>query len=178
MYRTICFIQSFSRLSRTECNNENYCNYELHVVFYTILNIKHFFFVWLRQSESSCSDDNSDEGQLNAKGKHNGRQKKIAVDHWADVEIDVVDKLPQRYADCKGSQICENVECPFRIEYGIFNTKQFEKKKLQGMVCKGCGKLTKFLKCTARRFVSYRKTSVKVNHSGHHSCPVIHRVKK
>lgn len=43
MYRTICFIQSFSRLSRTECNNENYCNYELHVVFYTILNIKYFF---------------------------------------------------------------------------------------------------------------------------------------
>ena len=33
-----------------------------------------------------------------------------------------------RYADCKGSSICENENCPFKLQYGIINRTQFEKR--------------------------------------------------
>ena len=34
-----------------------------------------------------------------------------------------------RYADCRGSYLCENQKCLFRLEFGIINKTQFEKKK-------------------------------------------------
>jgi len=33
-----------------------------------------------------------------------------------------------RYADCKGSNKCVNMNCPFKVQYGVVNTTQFEKK--------------------------------------------------
>ena len=34
-----------------------------------------------------------------------------------------------RYADCKGSNKCVNSNCPFKVEYGVVNTTQFEKRR-------------------------------------------------
>ncbi|XP_020911428.1 uncharacterized protein LOC110249187 [Exaiptasia diaphana] len=34
-----------------------------------------------------------------------------------------------RYADCRGFHKCEVKDCPYRVEYGIFNTQQFKINK-------------------------------------------------
>ena len=78
-----------------------------------------------------------------------------------------------RYADCKGSHSCVVMGCPFKVQYGVINTTQFDKKKNGLLECKGCGKIAQFIPCPARRYVSYGKTSVKVYHCGRHTCPVI-----
>ena len=144
------------------------------------------------------------------------KQRKIAADHWDDVDREQVDKLPEginglrvfvmkglqnkkktsevlkdgrrwkkncptrwhghprtRYADCKGSYLCRNEKCPYKLQYGVINKTQFEKKKDGRMVCKGCGLAGGFLECPARRYISYGKRSVTVYHCGEHTCPVI-----
>lgn len=78
-----------------------------------------------------------------------------------------------RYADCKGSHRCVGTDCPFKVQYGVVNTTQFDRKKNGAIECKGCGKIAEFIPCSARRYVSYCKTSVKVYHCGRHTCPVI-----
>ena len=32
-----------------------------------------------------------------------------------------------RYADCKGSHVCINRTCPYKVQCGVTNTKQFDK---------------------------------------------------
>jgi hypothetical protein len=56
-----------------------------------------------------------------------------------------------RYADCKGSSICENENCPYKVQYGIINRTQFEKRSRKNttIVCKGCGNVPKFISCPA-----------------------------
>ena len=83
-----------------------------------------------------------------------------------------------RYSDCKGSYLCENRKCPYRLEFGIINKTQFEKKKEGRMVCKGCGSSGNFLNCPARRYISYGKKSVTVYHCGEHTCPIIRATDK
>jgi len=79
-----------------------------------------------------------------------------------------------RYADCKGSFKCTRNDCPFRVQYGVINTTQFEKKKTgEEFHCKGCGLMAEFVPCSARRYISYGKKSAKVYHCGQHTCPVI-----
>ena len=85
-----------------------------------------------------------------------------------------------RYADCKGSSICENENCPFKLQYGIINRTQFEKRSRNDttIVCKGCGSVPKFICCPARRYISYGKKSVTIYHYGEHSCPAIKKPEK
>ena len=45
-----------------------------------------------------------------------------------------------RFADCKGSYECVQKQCPFKMEFGVTNTTQFEKEGGE-MICKGCGKV-------------------------------------
>ena len=79
-----------------------------------------------------------------------------------------------RYVDCKGSFKCTRNDCPFKVQYGVINTTQFEKKKTgEEFHCKGCGLLAEFVPCSARRYISYGKKSAKVYHCGQHTCPVI-----
>ena len=85
-----------------------------------------------------------------------------------------------RYADCKGSNICENEKCPYKLQYGIINRTQFEKKSRKDTttVCKGCGNVPTFIRCPARRYMSYGNKSVTVYHCGEHSCPVVKNIEK
>ena len=45
-----------------------------------------------------------------------------------------------RYADCKGSNECVNANCPFKVEYGVVNTTQFE-KRWGSIVLLACNKI-------------------------------------
>ena len=78
-----------------------------------------------------------------------------------------------RYADCRGSYLCKNQKCPFRLEFGIINKTQFEKKKKGRMVCKGCGSRGEFVDCPSRRYITFGKKSLTVYHCGEHTCPII-----
>ena len=79
-----------------------------------------------------------------------------------------------RYADCRRSFRCGRDDCPFKLEYGVINTTQFEKRKSSGgLHCKGCGLMAEFVPCSARRYISNGKKSAKVYHCGQHTCPVI-----
>ena len=81
-----------------------------------------------------------------------------------------------RYADCRGSNKCGNDNCPYRIEYGLINTVQFKRKGIT--VCRGCGQLVLSVPCSARRYLSYGKSAIKVYCCGVHTCPVIKKVAK
>ena len=83
-----------------------------------------------------------------------------------------------RYANCKGSYKCPRENCALKVQYGVINTTQFEKKKTKMTYCKGCGNLAEFVPCMARRYVSYGRESLTVYHYGHHTCPVIKRRSK
>ncbi|KAL9977414.1 hypothetical protein ACROYT_G014813 [Oculina patagonica] len=79
-----------------------------------------------------------------------------------------------RYADCKGSFKCTRNDCPFKVQYGVINTTQTEKKKTSGEFhCKGCRLMAEFVPCSACRYISHGKKSAKVYHCGQHTCPVI-----
>ncbi len=86
---------------------------------------------------------------------------------------DWLDHKQVRFADCRGSHKCVNDCCPFKVQFGVINTKQFEKKKDLGLVCKGCGMTPTFVQCPARRYISTSNNQVKVYHYGQHTCPVI-----
>ena len=51
------------------------------------------------------------------------------------------------FADCKGSYKCVKEKCPFKIEFGVTNTTQFEKEGGE-MICKGCGKVGEYVACS------------------------------
>ena len=82
-----------------------------------------------------------------------------------------------RFADCKGSHKCVKEKCPFKMEFGVTNTTQFEKKGGE-MICKGCGKVGEYAACSARRYLSYHNKSVTVYHIGNHTCPVKDSLRK
>ena len=54
-----------------------------------------------------------------------------------------------RYANCKGSYRCNSLKCPYRKEYGVVNTVQFEKKG-GSKICKGCGNNGNYVPCMER----------------------------
>ena len=47
----------------------------------------------------------------------------------------------------KGSVKCTKEHCPFKIQFGVPNTTQFEKKRDGEQVCKGCGSEGEFVPC-------------------------------
>ncbi|KAL9961802.1 hypothetical protein ACROYT_G030823 [Oculina patagonica] len=73
-----------------------------------------------------------------------------------------------RYSDCKGSYTCTNPKCEFKMEFGVVNCTQFDKKKKS---CAVCGSKGKHVPCFARRYVFRKKQSVFVYHCGDHTCP-------
>ena len=44
-----------------------------------------------------------------------------------------------RFADCKGSVKYTKEHCPFKMQFWVTNTIQFQKKCDGKQVCKGCG---------------------------------------
>ena len=83
-----------------------------------------------------------------------------------------------RYGDCKGSHKCVNESCPFKVQFDVLNTRQFEKKKGFGLACKGCGAKAIFVQCFARRHVSTSDKQTKVYYYAKHTCPIINPVVK
>ena len=75
-----------------------------------------------------------------------------------------------RYTDCRGSYMCTNDNCPYKVHYGVINTTHFEKS---GNQCKVCGSDGKYVPCHARRYISYGKRKVRVFHQGNHTCKPI-----
>lgn len=73
-----------------------------------------------------------------------------------------------RFADCKGSYKCVQKQCPFKMEFAVTNTMQFEKEGGE-MIYKGCGKVGEHGACSARRYLSYCSKAVTVYHIGNHS---------
>ena len=62
---------------------------------------------------------------------------------------------------------------PFGVQFGVVNTRQFEKNKDRRLICKSCGIKPAFVECFARRYVSTTSNHVKIYHYGNHTCPVI-----
>ena len=83
-----------------------------------------------------------------------------------------------RFSDCKGSYRCTSDRCPFKIQYGVTNTTQFEKKRDKRITCKGCGKEGEFVPCKARRYLSFAKDKVTIYHIGEHTCPITSTAEK
>lgn len=82
----------------------------------------------------------------------------------------------RRIADCKGSSICNNLQCPYIQEFNKFNTVQFESSGLE-QVCSCCGELADHSPCEARKIWEFEgghdATSVIVYHEGKHSCTAV-----
>lgn len=76
-----------------------------------------------------------------------------------------------RFSDCKRSYHCTADGCPFKIQYGVTNTSQFEKKCDKRITCKGCGR-EEFVPFSAHRYLSYAKNKVTVYHIGQNTCPI------
>ena len=143
-----------------------------------------YLFFWGKGFSDSASD--SDLSHY-VKGK----QRKIAVECWDDIDREQVDKLPEgingvrvyviknvdkkktmetlkvgrrwtkncpsrwqghskiRYADCKGSYLCKNKKCPYRLEFGIINKTQFQKTKRWNNGLQGMRKFWRFLELSS-----------------------------
>lgn len=78
---------------------------------------------------------------------------------------------PMRYADCRGSFKCTNAKCPFRIEYGVLNRTQVNKKKEGIATCRKCP-----LPYTTIH--TERQEKQKGFSLGEHTCPVISKPEK
>ena len=83
-----------------------------------------------------------------------------------------------RFADCKGSVKRSKEHCPFKVQFGVTNTTQFEKKHHGKQVCKGCGSEGQFVPCGACRYLHYRKNKVTVYHVGEHTFLLPHYRKR
>ena len=73
---------------------------------------------------------------------------------------------------CKGSYKCENPNCSFKQQHGKVNTIQFEKNRDGDVVCKGCGRCSVFVSCSARKYMEFLGDllEVRVYHVGTHTC--------
>ena len=57
-----------------------------------------------------------------------------------------------RYADCRGSYKCENIDYPYKVQYGVINCMQT--KKCEGVyVCGACEDPSVFVECAASRYL-------------------------
>lgn len=74
-----------------------------------------------------------------------------------------------RYSDCSGSYECVNSNCDFKIEYGIINRTQFDKKS---NICRICRTPGNHVQCSARRYIAFSCRKTRVYHRGEHTCPL------
>lgn len=63
--------------------------------------------------------------------------------------------------------------CLFKMQFGVINMIQFEKKCDGKQVCKGCGSEGEFVFCGVCRYLSYGKNKVIVYYVGEYICFVI-----
>ena len=56
---------------------------------------------------------------------------------------------------CKGPYKCENPNRSFKQQHGKVNTNQFEKNREGDVVCKGCGRCSVFVSCSARKYMEF-----------------------
>lgn len=97
-----------------------------------------------------------------------------------------VEKLPEgidglvkyNIVNRKGSFRCINTQCPFHVQFGVTNTRQFKNGSNNDQACSVCGDSGEFVACTARRYVKYGKRGVQLFHCGKHTCPVTSRPEK
>ena len=57
-------------------------------------------------------------------------------------------KGEMRYSDCKGSFRCINTQCPFSVQFGVTNTRQF-KNGSNDQACSVCGDAAGSMYCKA-----------------------------
>jgi hypothetical protein len=86
----------------------------------------------------------------------------------------------RRIAECKGSHVCNNIQCPYMQQFKTFNTVQFE--SLGGKrVCSCCGYAADHNPCEARKMWEFENghsaTTVIIYHEGTHSCSADEYVK-
>ena len=73
-----------------------------------------------------------------------------------------------RFANCRGSRICNNNNFPYKKEYGVINKLQFNKDN----TCTACGTHADLIYCPARRYIQIKQTKLNIFHCGLHTCPV------
>jgi hypothetical protein len=71
-----------------------------------------------------------------------------------------------RFANCRGSMICNNKNCPYRKDYGVINKLCFDKDNK----CNACGEHADSVPCPARRYVQIKETKLNIFHCGIHTC--------
>ena len=82
-----------------------------------------------------------------------------------------------RYAYCRGSYKCENIDNPYRVQYGVIN--RIQTKKREGVyVCGVCEDPAVFVVCAARRYLQAGKKQIKVFHCETHTCPLQEKLTK
>lgn len=78
----------------------------------------------------------------------------------------------RRIAECKGSHVCNNVQCPYMQQFKTFNTVQLESSGGRQM-CSCCGYPADHIRCQARKIWEfengYSATKVIVYHEETHS---------
>ena len=79
---------------------------------------------------------------------------------------------------CKGSCKCENSNCSLKQQHGNVNAIQFEKNRDGDVVCKGCGRCSVFVSCSARKYMEFLEDllEVRVYHVGTHTCQAKRKV--
>ena len=81
---------------------------------------------------------------------------------------------------CKGSYKCENPNCSFKQQHGKVNTIQFENNRDDDVMCKGCGRCSVFVSCSARKYMQFLGDllEVRVYHVGTHTTDALRNTKK
>ena len=73
-----------------------------------------------------------------------------------------------RFADCRGSRICNNENCPYKKEYCVISKLQFNKDN----ACRPCGEHAYCVYCPARCYIQIKQNKLNIFHCGLHTCPV------
>ena len=83
-----------------------------------------------------------------------------------------------RYAVRRGSFRCMNTQCPFRVQFGVTNTKQFKNGSNNEQVCSICGDAGEFVICSARCYMYMYIRYSKKEYRCFISCPITPRPEK
>lgn len=75
-----------------------------------------------------------------------------------------------RFANCSGSYKCTNLNCIYKVEWGVVNTLQFIRKETT--TCSLCGEKALLVNCDARRYLIVKNRHINVYHHGEHTCTV------
>lgn len=96
---------------------------------------------------------------------------------WQEMEKNCpTDWKDKCHADCAGSYKCKKQQCPFKVQYGVINTTQFENKGDRGLTAYHCSNWPCFKQPqqhkTCNVAVSFAHHSTAVEATLHHLCIV------